>query len=79
MQNEITKRQKLLDENGNLANPGWCRRNLYDYNIEKKSVSTMRLKEWDFYQVSNGRYMVQINIFNMLPVAHLVLSICSRV
>lgn len=65
MQNEITKRQKLLDENGNLANPGWCRCNLYDYNIEKKSVSTMRLKEWDFYQVSNGRYMVQINIFNI--------------
>lgn len=65
MQNEITKRQLLLDKNGNLANPGWCRHNLFDYNIEDKCVSTMRLKEWDFYQVSNGRYMVQINIFNI--------------
>lgn len=65
MQNEITKRQKLLDENGNLANPGWCRRNLYDYNIENRSVSTMRLKEWDFYQISNGEIMIQLNIFNI--------------
>ena len=65
MQNEITKRQILLDENGNLANPGWCRRNLYDYNIENRSVSTMRLKECDFYQICNGEVMIHINIFNI--------------
>ena len=65
MQNEITKRQALLDENGNIANSGWCRHNLYDYNIEKRSVGIMRLKEWDFYQVSNGEIMVQINFFNI--------------
>lgn len=65
MQNEITERQKLLDEHGNLANPGWCRRNLYDYNIEKRSVGIMRLKEWDFYQICNGEIMIQINIFNI--------------
>ncbi len=65
MQNEITKRQKLLDEQGNVANAGWCRRNLYDYNIENRSVNIMRLKEWDFYQICNGEMMVQINIFNI--------------
>ncbi len=65
MQNEITVRQDLLDENGNLANPGWCRRNLYNYNIEKSKISAMRLKEWDFYQVCNGEIMVQINLFNI--------------
>lgn len=65
MQNEIKVRQPLLDDNGNVANPGWCRRNLYDYNIEKRSVSIMRLKEWDFYQISNGEIMVQINFFNI--------------
>lgn len=65
MQNEITARQKLLDENGNVANPGWCRRNLYDYNIENRSVNIMRLKEWDFYQISNGKIMVQLNLFNI--------------
>ncbi len=65
MQNEITKRQNLLDEHGNLANSGWCRRNLYDYNIDNRSVGIMRLKEWDFYQVCNGEIMIQINIFNI--------------
>ncbi len=65
MQNEIVSSQALLDDKGNLLNPGWCRRNLYDYNIEKRCVSIMRLKEWDFYQVSNGEIMVQINFFNI--------------
>lgn len=65
MQNEIKTRQPLLDDNGNLANPGWCRHNLFDYNIEKSNVSIMRLKEWDFYQISNGELMVQINLFNI--------------
>lgn len=65
MQNEIKTRQPLLDSNGNVANPGWCRRNLYDYNIERRSVSVMRLKEWDFYQICNGEIMIQINFFNI--------------
>lgn len=65
MQNEIKERQPLLDSKGNLANPGWCRRNLYDYNIEQSSVSIMRLKEWDFYQICNGEIMLQINFFNI--------------
>lgn len=65
MQNEITARQDLLDENGNLANPGWCRHNLFNYNIDKHAPSIMRLKEWDFYQVCNGEIMVQINLFNI--------------
>lgn len=65
MQNEITNKQQLLDDNGNLLNPGWCRRNLYEYNREKISPSIMRLKEWDFYQVSDGKVMIQINFFNI--------------
>ncbi len=65
MQREITEKCSLLDDSGNVMNPGWCRRNLYDYNIEKHSVSIMRLKEWDFYQISNGEIMVQINFFNI--------------
>lgn len=65
MQNEIKAKQALLDSDGNLANPGWCRRNLFDYNIENSKVSVMRLKEWDFYQICNGKIMLQINFFNI--------------
>ncbi len=64
-QNEILSPQPLLDANGLLANPGWCRHNIYEYNRENISRSIMRLKEWDFYQISNGRIMIQLNIFNI--------------
>ncbi|MCM1115144.1 MAG: DUF2804 domain-containing protein [Clostridium sp.] len=65
MQKEITTKQPLLDADGNLANPGWCRRNLFIYNRENIKADKFRLKEWDFYQVSNGHQMVQINFFNI--------------
>ncbi len=64
-QKEITKKQPLLDSNGRLAAPGWCRHNLYEYNPQNISANIMRLKEWDFYQISNGSQMVQINFFNI--------------
>ncbi len=65
MQNEIKSKQPLLAGNGSLAEPGWCRRNLYAYNIGSRARSIWRLKEWDFYQISNGRVMVQLNLFNI--------------
>ena len=65
MQNEIKSKQPLLAGNGSLAEPGWCRRNLYAYNIGARARSIWRLKEWDFYQISNGRVMVQLNLFNI--------------
>ncbi len=64
MQKEITSRTKLLDESGMLAVRGWARRNLFDYDrslVKRRG----RLKEWDFYQISDGRIMVQINFFNI--------------
>lgn len=64
-QNEIQTRQPLLDANGRLQNPGWCRRNLYVYNREQIRANPYRLKEWDFYQISDGEKMVQLNFFNI--------------
>lgn len=64
-QNQITEPTPLLDENGQLTNPGYCKNNLFIYNKENISVSKWRVKEWDFYQFSDGRYMVQLNFFNI--------------
>lgn len=64
MQNEIKEPVKLLNEDGTLAVKGWARRNLFEY--ERKFVTPRsRLKEWDFYQISNGRLLVQISFFNI--------------
>lgn len=64
-QNRITESTPLLKPDGSLASPGWCSRNLYEYNRERISAPNGRIKEWDFYQVSNGEYMVQVNFFNI--------------
>lgn len=56
---QIIEKTPLLDENGNLFRPGYCTRNLYIYNREKISAKH-RIKEWDFYQIGDERYMLQL-------------------
>lgn len=64
MQKEITERTTLLNPDGTLAVNGWARRNLFDY--DRKCVRPRsRLKEWDYYQMSDGHYIVQLNFFNI--------------
>ena len=63
-QTEYTEPTKLLAEDGTLLAKGWARHNVFEY--DRKSVKKeMRRKEWDFYQLSNGRYMVQISFANI--------------
>ena len=65
VQHEIKAQKKLLDANGYVDEPGWCRRNLFEYNRENITAPAIRIKEWDFYQVSDGRYLVQMTITNI--------------
>ena len=63
-QKEYTKPTKLLADDGTLLSPGWARHMVFDYD-RTKSTPTMRRKEWDFYQISDGRYMIQISFANI--------------
>ncbi|MBN2504314.1 MAG: DUF2804 domain-containing protein [Bacilli bacterium] len=47
----MTKRQKLLDESGFLANPGYATEPLFIYDRSDISASKWRIKEWDYYAV----------------------------
>ena len=65
-QTEIKESTVLLMPDGNLARPGYCKHNLFRYNPEMiKRENTMRLKEWDYYQISDGNIMIQLNFFNI--------------
>ena len=64
VQKEYTEPTKLLDENGNLIAPGFARHNVFEYD-RSQVVPKMRSKEWDFYQISNGKYAVQLNFANI--------------
>lgn len=61
---EYTEPTKLLDDDGNLLASGWARHNVFDFDRDKVKPSR-RCKEWDFYQISNGKYMVQISFANI--------------
>lgn len=63
-QKEYTEPTKLLADDGTLLSPGWARHMIFDYD-RTKSMPTMRRKEWDFYQISDGRYMIQISFANI--------------
>ncbi|MCR5098303.1 MAG: DUF2804 domain-containing protein [Lachnospiraceae bacterium] len=46
---EIKTQTPLLDENGNLTEPGWARRQLWDYRRSDIRAPKIRIKEWDYY------------------------------
>lgn len=63
---QVTKPVELLDEKGNLSQPGYAvKSDIYVYDRSKIKANPMRIKEWDFYQINTDRYVVQINIFDI--------------
>ncbi|MEI6875437.1 MAG: DUF2804 domain-containing protein [Spirochaetota bacterium] len=53
MQHEITLKGKLLDADGSLAEPGWCRSPLPEYDRGAIRAPGFRIKEWDYYLVTS--------------------------
>lgn len=58
----ITEQIPVLDENGYLTQSGYCFTPLYTYDRNAIQTAGWRTKEWDFYQISNDRYCMQITI-----------------
>ena len=64
VQKEYTEPTRLLAEDGRLLSPGWARHNVFDYD-RRNSKPAIHRKEWDFYQICNGEYMVQLSFANI--------------
>ena len=62
MQHEITQAIPLLDEQGELTQPGWARRLLPAYDRSKVRGGPLRLKERDCYLVMNRQCALAITI-----------------
>lgn len=56
MQHEVTKPQKLLNEQGIIEEPGWARSLLWEYNRKAIKSPAFKIKEWDYYLVVNDHY-----------------------
>lgn len=61
-QNRIYTQTPVLDENGALTEPGYCFTNLYQYDRDAIKAGAGRIKEWDFYQISNDDFTVQVTV-----------------
>ena len=61
-QHEITAPIPLLDDKGNLTQPGFAKRLLPVYDRSRVKGGALRLKEWDYYLVTNGRIGLALTI-----------------
>ena len=62
MQHEISTSIPLLNEEGNLTQAGYAKKLLPVYRKADVKVNKLRLKEWDYYLVSNGRYALALTV-----------------
>lgn len=62
MQHEITRAIPLLDGEGNLAEAGFARRLLPVYRRADIKASKLRIKEWDYYLINNGRFALALTV-----------------
>ena len=59
---EITKVQPLLNEQGNLAEPGWSRKLVQQYDRKAIKALPFRIKEWDYYLIYNDRFAIALTM-----------------
>jgi hypothetical protein len=57
---QITKKTPLLGPDGSVLVPGYCKTNLFEYDRAAIRANPTRIKEWDFYQISDSRYTLQM-------------------
>ena len=62
MQHEITTAAPLLNAQGDIAEPGFARSLLPIYRRTDVKASPLRLKEWDYYLINNGRFALALTI-----------------
>lgn len=62
MQREIKSPGPLLDAQGHLREVGFAKSLLLSYDRKAVKASPLRIKEWDYYLVTNGRYALALTI-----------------
>ncbi len=62
MQHQITKKTDLLTPSGTLSAKGYAVRMHLRYNREQVKTFPLKLKEWNFYQIRKGSYVLQMTL-----------------
>jgi hypothetical protein len=69
MQKQITEITDLLDKDGRILQPGYAKKMLFRYNRDSIHAHIFALKEWDFYQIGGGDWVLQMTIGHVSYVA----------
>ena len=62
MQREIKEKVKLLNELGELTNPGYSTSLIQEYSRKDIKAKKFKIKEWDYYLIYNDDYAVALTI-----------------
>lgn len=62
MQREIIEGGRLLNDSGSLNEAGWARSLIKEYSRSDIKANPLRIKEWDYYLVSDGRKALALTI-----------------
>lgn len=59
---EVTRKQRLLNERGHIAEPGWARSLVWEYRRSDIKAPKFRIKEWDYYLVTAKDFGIAMTI-----------------
>ncbi len=59
---EITKIQRLLNDSGELREPGWSRKLVQIYDRNDIKAPKFRIKEWDYYLIMSDKFGVALTV-----------------
>jgi hypothetical protein len=62
MNKEIKEKGKLLNEKGELINPGYSTSLIQEYSRNDIKAKKFKIKEWDYYLIYNDDYAVALTI-----------------
>lgn len=74
-QHEITSEQPLLDNTGNIAEPGFAKKLLWKYSRNDIKANKLRIKEWDYYYIGTQDYGLCLTVSDVGYVSSLSVSL----
>ena len=62
MNKQITEKGKLLNELGELTNPGYSTSLIQEYSRKDIKAKKFKIKEWDYYLIYNDKYAIALTL-----------------
>ena len=75
MQHEVSASQDLLDQHGNVAEPGYAKQLVWRYSRDAIKAPRWRIKEWDYYYVGDQAHGLALTISDAGFVSSLSVSL----